>query len=143
MKNSKFKLIRNIKLISIYIFDSESSIKTINKIYSAAADFGIKTELIKITAISFSIAAADSEETDNFIESLNGFSEIRIRENLSLIHIDNSTFSSELLSDIFSALNEEELRMIHYRSDSKRVTIISDNDKLDKIYRKISSLQGS
>ena len=123
MKNSKFKLIRNIKLISIYIFDRESSIKTINNIYSAVTRFGIKTELIKITSISFSIAAVDCKETDDFIASLKEYSEIRIKDNLSLLHIENSSFSSELLSDMFSKLNEDELRMVHYRFDSNRVTI--------------------
>ena len=140
MKNSEFRLIRNIKLISIYIFDRESSIKTINDIYSAVSKFGIKTELIKITSISFSLAAVDCEETDRFIESLKEFPDIRIIKNLSVLHIDNSSFSTDLLSEMFSRLNEDELKMVHYRFDSNRVTIISDNNKLDEIFRKISSL---
>ena len=138
MKNSEFRLIRNINLISIYIFDRESSIKAINDIYSAVDKFGIETELIKITSISFSLAAEEGEQTNLFIESLKNFSNIRIKKNLSVLHIDNSSFSPDLLSEMFSKLNENELRMVHYRFNSNRVTIISDNDKLDEIHRKIS-----
>ena len=138
MINSKYKIIKNIKLISIYIFNKESSIKAINEIYSAVDKYQLKTELIKITSISFSLAVEESENTDLFLESLKDFSEIRIKDSQSLMHIDNDLFSNEMLSEMFTRLNEEELRMVHYRFDSNRVTIISDNDKLDKIYSKIS-----
>ncbi len=137
MKNSDLKLIRNVRLISIYIFNKESSMKAINDIYSAVEKYKLKTELIKITSISFSLAVAESENTDLFINSLDNYSEVRIKKNLSVLHIENEAFSDSLLPEMFSMLSEEELRMVHYRFDSNRVTLISDEKKLDDICRKI------
>jgi aspartokinase len=138
MENSELNLIKNIKLISIYIFNKESSMSAISDIYTAINRFNLKTELIKITSISFSVAVKDDENTDAFINSLTGYSEVRIRKNLALVHIKNSSLSSEMLSNMFTRLNEEELRMVHYRFDSNHVTLISDEHRLDDICRKIT-----
>ncbi len=137
MRNSEFELVSNIKLISIYIFNKESSIRAINDIYAAVEKFNLKTELIKITSISFSLAVVENENTDRFIESLDNYSEIHVKKNLSVLHISNDSFSDGLLAEMFSRLNEEELRMVHYRLDSNRVTLIADEKHLDEICRKI------
>lgn len=140
MEKSEFRLIENMKLISIYIFNKESSIRAINDIYASVNRFSLNTELIKITSISFSLAVKESENTELFIKSLKDFSDVKIRKNLSVLHIKNNSFSADLLSEMFSRLDEEELKMIHYRLDSKRVTIISDKHRLDEICRKIKEL---
>ena len=140
MEKTEFRLIENMKLISIYIFNKESSIKAINDIYTSVNRFSLNTELIKITSISFSLAVKESENTELFIKSLKDFSDVKIRKNLSVLHIKNNSFSADLLSEMFSRLDEEELKMIHYRLDSKRVTIISDKHRLDEICRKIKEI---
>ena len=140
MEKSEFRLIENMKLISIYIFNKESSIRAINDIYASVNRFSLNTELIKITSISFSLAVKESENTELFIKSLKDFSDVKIRKNLSVLHIKNNSFSADLLSEMFSRLDEEELKMIHYRLDSKRVTIISDKHRLNEICRKIKEL---
>lgn len=137
MKNSDLKLVKNIKLISIYIFNKESPMKAINNIYSAVEKYNLNTELIKITSISFSLAVTESKDTDLFIESLKNYSDVKIKKNLSVLHIENDAFSDTLLSEMFSVLSEEELRMIHYRFNSNRVTLISEEKRLDTICSKI------
>ena len=138
MENTELNLIKNIKLISIYIFNKESSMSAISDIYAAIHKCNLKTELVKITSISFSLAVKEDENTESFIKSLKGFSDVKIRKNLALVHITNSSLSSGMLSDMFTRLNEEELRMVHYRFDSSHVTLISDEHRLDGICRKIS-----
>ncbi len=137
MKRNEIILKKNIKLISIYIFNSNSAICAINNIYSNIHKFGIKTELVKITSISFSIAVDKEQDLSSFLKTLSGFSEVRIRENLAVIHIKENNSAPDFLSDIFTSLNEEELRMVHYRFDSKTVTLIADEEKLDNICIKI------
>lgn len=137
MKNTELNIIKNIKLISIYIFNKESSMSAISDIYAAIHKYNLKTELTKITSISFSFAVKEEENTDAFINSLKNFSDVKIRKNLALIHIINSSLSSEILSDMFTRLNEEELRMVHYRFDSNHITLISDEHRLDEICKKI------
>ena len=72
-----------------------------------------------------------------FLKHCQGFPKSGIRENLAVIHIKENNSAPDFLSDIFTSLNEEELRMVHYRFDSKTVTLIADEEKLDNICIKI------